>query len=119
MYLLFVQTGGDGCICYLEYNGEQQTVEFVGMRHLKELSLIQSLSANHCSLDDSENISYAVGFSSTDFSIWNLHSETKVFLFYVSLVNCFWVSRDSGREKETILGEKNYTQSFVENQECM
>ncbi|XP_057519754.1 uncharacterized protein LOC130800308 isoform X2 [Amaranthus tricolor] len=71
-------TGGDGCICYLEYNGEQQTVEFVGMRHLKELSLIQSLSANHCSLDDSENISYAVGFSSTDFSIWNLHSETKV-----------------------------------------
>uniref|UniRef100_A0A803M7A0 Transducin/WD40 repeat-like superfamily protein n=1 Tax=Chenopodium quinoa TaxID=63459 RepID=A0A803M7A0_CHEQI len=70
-------TGGDGCICYLEYNRDQPTVEFVGMRHIKELSLVQSVSA-HYSLDDSENISYTIGFSSTDFLIWNLLSETKV-----------------------------------------
>ncbi|XP_021836523.2 uncharacterized protein [Spinacia oleracea] len=71
-------TGGDGCICYLEYNRDQQTVEFVGMRHAKELSLVQSFCSYRSSPDDSANISYAVGFSSTDFLIWNLLSETKV-----------------------------------------
>ncbi|XP_057251305.1 uncharacterized protein LOC104894802 isoform X2 [Beta vulgaris subsp. vulgaris] len=71
-------TGGDGCICYLEYNRDQQIVEFVGMRHMKELNLIQSVVADHYSLDDLASVSYAVGFSSTDFLIWNLLSETKV-----------------------------------------
>lgn len=82
----FVQTGGDGCICYLEYNRDQQTVEFVGMRHAKELSLVQSFCSYRSSPDDSANISYAVGFSSTDFLIWNLLSETKVLFCYSFLL---------------------------------
>ncbi|KAK9704720.1 hypothetical protein RND81_07G007200 [Saponaria officinalis] len=71
-------TGGDGCICYLEYSKDQHTLEFVGMKQTKELSLVQSVSAGHYSLGDSASIRYAVGFSSTDFLIWNLVSETKV-----------------------------------------
>ncbi|KAL2935082.1 WD repeat-containing protein 6 [Bienertia sinuspersici] len=76
-------TGGDGCICYLEYSKDHQTVEFVGMKHTKELSLVQTVSPYHCSLDDSANTSYAVGFSSTDFLIWNLLSEIKDEIIYV------------------------------------
>lgn len=71
-------TGADGCICYLEYDRDQQLLEFVGMKQIKELSLVESVSTDHYSVDDSVNCSYAVGFSSTDFLIWNLHSETKL-----------------------------------------
>ncbi|KAJ6686773.1 WD REPEAT PROTEIN [Salix purpurea] len=71
-------TGGDGCICYLEYDPDQRGLEFIGMKQVKELSLVQSVSANNNCLDDSAYCGYAIGFASTDFIIWNLISEAKV-----------------------------------------
>ncbi|CAK7348505.1 unnamed protein product [Dovyalis caffra] len=71
-------TGGDGCICYLEYDHDRRGLEFIGMKQVKELSLIQSVSADNKSLDDLANCGYAIGFASTDFIIWNLISEAKV-----------------------------------------
>lgn len=73
-----VQTGGDGCICYVEYDRDRKTLEFVGMKQVKELSLIQSLSAENNSIDDLASGCYAAGFASVDFIIWNLITETKV-----------------------------------------
>lgn len=72
------QTGGDGCICYLEYDPDQRCLEFIGMKQVKELSLVQSVSADNNCLDDLANCGYAIGFASTDFIIWNLISEAKV-----------------------------------------
>ncbi|XWS76708.1 hypothetical protein CRYUN_Cryun01aG0201000 [Craigia yunnanensis] len=66
-------TGADGCICYLEYDKDQESFEFIGMKQVKELSLIESVSA-----DDLANCNYAAGFASTDFIIWNLKTESKV-----------------------------------------
>ncbi|ESQ46931.1 hypothetical protein EUTSA_v10027621mg [Eutrema salsugineum] len=60
-------TGGDGCICYFEYDKERQTLEFMGLKQLKELNLVQSVC-----------LGYAAGFSSTDFMLWNLTAESKV-----------------------------------------
>ncbi|GAB4841817.1 hypothetical protein Ancab_022553 [Ancistrocladus abbreviatus] len=71
-------TGGDGCICYLEYDKGQRMLEFVGMKQVKELSLIESVSAGNYSLNESAETVYAVGFSSADFLVWNLMTETKV-----------------------------------------
>ncbi|EEF47191.1 nucleotide binding protein, putative [Ricinus communis] len=71
-------TGADGCICYFEYDQDQKSLEFIGMKQVKELSLIQSVSANNNSLYDSANSGYAIGFASTDFIIWNLTTEAKV-----------------------------------------
>lgn len=71
-------TGGDGCICYLEYDPDQCGLEFIGMKQVKELSLVQSVSADNNCLDDLANCGYAIGFASTDFIIWNLISEAKV-----------------------------------------
>ncbi|XP_047325939.1 uncharacterized protein LOC124929581 isoform X2 [Impatiens glandulifera] len=67
-------TGGDGCICYLEYDKYRKKLEFMGMKQVKELSVIK------CSTGASKLVSgsYAVGFSSTNFLIWNLLTETKV-----------------------------------------
>ncbi|KAI4319911.1 hypothetical protein MLD38_033452 [Melastoma candidum] len=65
-------TGADGCICYLEYDKVLQNFMFVGMKQLKELSLVESVSA------DAKTGSYAIGFASADFVIWNITSETKV-----------------------------------------
>lgn len=73
-----VQTGGDGCICYLEYNRDRKTLEFIGMKQVKELSLIQSVSADEDSIDSLGSGCYAAGFASVDFIIWNLVTETKV-----------------------------------------
>lgn len=73
-----VQTGGDGCICYLEYNKDRETLEFIGMKQVKELSLIQSVSAENNSVGDLASCNYAAGFASTDFIIWNLITEAKV-----------------------------------------
>ncbi|KAI7748445.1 hypothetical protein M8C21_007603 [Ambrosia artemisiifolia] len=64
-------TGGDGCICYLEYDKFEQKMDFIGMRQVKELSLVKSFFPN-------ENPDYAIGFASADFIIWNLSTETKV-----------------------------------------
>ncbi|KAK2970234.1 hypothetical protein RJ640_021670, partial [Escallonia rubra] len=69
-------TGGDGCICYMEYVRDQQKLEFIGMKQVKELSLVRSLFAH--SYDDLASGNYAIGFASADFIIWNLVTETKV-----------------------------------------
>ncbi|XP_075641415.1 uncharacterized protein LOC142613103 isoform X1 [Castanea sativa] len=71
-------TGGDGCICYLEYDRDQKHLEFIGMKQVKELSLIQSVSEDNDSIDDLASGRYAAGFASVDFIIWNLITETKV-----------------------------------------
>ncbi|XP_024044008.1 uncharacterized protein LOC18048806 isoform X3 [Citrus clementina] len=70
-------TGGDGCICYLEYDKDRESLEFIGMKQVKELSLIQSVSAENNSIDLA-SCNYAAGFASTDFIIWNLITEAKV-----------------------------------------
>lgn len=73
-----VQTGADGCICYFEYDRETQTLEFMGLKQLKELSLVQSVCQGvHFSNDRPNNV-YAAGFASTDFILWNLTAEAKV-----------------------------------------
>ncbi|KAK4749758.1 hypothetical protein SAY87_027207 [Trapa incisa] len=69
-------TGADGCICYLEYDKELQIVKFVGMKQVKELSLIESI--DNKSSNDIDSCNYAAGFASADFIIWNLATETKV-----------------------------------------
>ncbi|GMP87349.1 hypothetical protein CsSME_00039757 [Camellia sinensis var. sinensis] len=70
-------TGGDGCICYLEHDRDQQNLEFLGMKQVKELSLVRCVF-DATSSNDLTSGSYAVGFSSTNFLIWNLMSEAKV-----------------------------------------
>lgn len=75
-----MQTGGDGCLCYFEYDQDQQSWEFIGMKQVKGLSLIQSLSNNNSYPYDLANCGYAIGFASTDFIIWNLTTEAKVIL---------------------------------------
>ncbi|KAJ0052686.1 hypothetical protein Pint_00789 [Pistacia integerrima] len=71
-------TGGDGCICYLQYDRDRENLEFIGMKQVKELSLIQSVSAGNNSVDDLASCNYAAGFASADFIIWNLITEAKV-----------------------------------------
>ncbi|KAI8522511.1 hypothetical protein RHMOL_Rhmol13G0002700 [Rhododendron molle] len=70
-------TGGDGCICYLEYDGDRQNLEFLGMKQVKELSLVRCVSTSTSSIDLASG-NYAIGFSSTNFLIWNLSTEAKV-----------------------------------------
>ncbi|CAN8248111.1 unnamed protein product [Cochlearia groenlandica] len=71
-------TGGDGCICYFEYDRERQALEFMGLKQLKELNLVQSVSQSMQLSKDNSNNEYAAGFASTDFVLWNLTAETKV-----------------------------------------
>ncbi|KAG2330926.1 hypothetical protein Bca52824_002106 [Brassica carinata] len=71
-------TGADGCICYFEYDRERQALEFMGLKQLKELSLVQSVCQGMHFSKDHPNNEYAAGFSSTDFMLWNLTTETKV-----------------------------------------
>lgn len=71
-------TGADGCICYLEYDNDQKSLEFTGMKQVKELSLIQSVSPGGDFADDLTCTSYAIGFASADFIIWNITTNTKV-----------------------------------------
>ncbi|CAN1353164.1 WD repeat-containing protein 6 [Linum perenne] len=70
--------GADGCICFFEYDTYQQSLEFIGMKQVKELSLIQSVLSDPGLVNDLTNCSHAVGFASTDFIIWNLTTEAKV-----------------------------------------
>ncbi|KAK7397007.1 hypothetical protein VNO78_18171 [Psophocarpus tetragonolobus] len=70
-------TGADGCICYLEYDKEMKNLQFTGMKQVKELSLIENVSVDSNSGDKLSN-SYAAGFSSVDFIIWNIINENKV-----------------------------------------
>ncbi|XP_021812748.1 uncharacterized protein LOC110755775 isoform X3 [Prunus avium] len=71
-------TGADGCICYLEYETDRKTLEFTGMKQVKELSLIQSVSTDNSSVSELSSCHCAAGFASVDFIIWNLITETKV-----------------------------------------
>lgn len=70
-------TGGDGCICYLEYHSYIQKLEFIGMKQVKEVSLIRCLFPAASSDYGLATRNYAIGFASTDFIIWNLSTETK------------------------------------------
>nr|KYP71742.1 WD repeat-containing protein 6 [Cajanus cajan] len=69
-------TGADGCICYLEYDKEMLNLQFTGMKQVKELSLIEYVSVDNNG--DRLSSSYAAGFASVDFIIWNLVNENKV-----------------------------------------
>ncbi|XP_039161352.1 WD repeat-containing protein 6 isoform X2 [Eucalyptus grandis] len=71
-------TGADGCICYMEYDKGLQSLNFVGMKQVKELSMIESVSTENESTGYRTSGSYASGFASTDFIIWNLVTEAKV-----------------------------------------
>ncbi|RDX94301.1 WD repeat-containing protein 6, partial [Mucuna pruriens] len=70
-------TGADGCICYLEYDKEMQNLQFTGMKQVKELTLIEYVSMDNNSSDRLSS-SYAAGFASVDFIVWNLVNENKV-----------------------------------------
>ncbi|KAI8001906.1 Histone-lysine N-methyltransferase ATX5 [Camellia lanceoleosa] len=108
-----VRTGGDGCICYLEHDRDQQNLEFLGMKQVKEMSLVRCVF-DATSSNDLTSGSYAVGFSSTNFLIWNLMSEAKVvqvpcggwrrpYAYYLGDVpeikNCFAFVKKTAREK--------------------
>ncbi|XP_019250971.1 PREDICTED: uncharacterized protein LOC109229873 isoform X2 [Nicotiana attenuata] len=71
-------TGGDGCICYFEHDRSRHNLEFVGIKQVKELSTVRSIFTNADQQGDLPGSSCAIGFSSSDFIIWNLFSETKV-----------------------------------------
>lgn len=62
----------------MEYDRDRKHLEFIGMKQVKELSLIQSVSEDNDSIDDLASGRYAAGFASVDFIIWNLITETKV-----------------------------------------
>jgi hypothetical protein len=51
------------------------------MRQVKELGTIQSIYTNHA--PESQLSTYAIGFTSADFIIWDLENETKVTEQYV------------------------------------
>ncbi|XP_042476563.1 uncharacterized protein LOC122058127 isoform X2 [Macadamia integrifolia] len=71
-------TGGDGCICYFKYDRDGHNLEFTGMKQVKELSLIQYVSADANTSDNLLCSNYAVGFASAHFIICNLTNEIKV-----------------------------------------
>ena len=62
----------------MEYDKDRKDLEFIGMKKVKELSLIQSVSACNSSVTELSNSHYAAGFASVDFIIWNLLTESKV-----------------------------------------
>ncbi|KAL6515884.1 hypothetical protein OROGR_019189 [Orobanche gracilis] len=70
--------GADGCICYLQHDRDLSNLEFIGMRQVKELSVIQSVFTSTGHSDDSDVSFYALGFASANFIIWNLSAGTKV-----------------------------------------
>ncbi|CAM8965527.1 unnamed protein product [Rhodiola kirilowii] len=71
-------TGGDGCICYLHYDDVLKNLEFIGLKQVKELSLIQSVSLDPTCADDLGSGGHAIGFASGNFIIWNLKTDTKI-----------------------------------------
>lgn len=40
--IILIQTGADGCIFYFEYARDGNILEFIGMKQVQELSLVQS-----------------------------------------------------------------------------
>ncbi|EEC74377.1 hypothetical protein OsI_09702 [Oryza sativa Indica Group] len=101
-------TGGDGCICFFKYDRNAQKIEFFGMRQVKELGTVQSIFPPHAS--EKQLLStYAIGFTSADFIIWDLENETKLlqiscggwrrpYSYYLGMVpeyqNCFAFVKD-------------------------
>ena len=77
LIFIHVQTGADGCICYLEYDRDMRTLQFTGLKQVRELSLIEYVSVDNNSVDASSG-SYAAGFASVDFIVWNLVNDSKV-----------------------------------------
>ncbi|GJN30059.1 hypothetical protein PR202_gb18335 [Eleusine coracana subsp. coracana] len=71
------ETGGDGCICFFKYGRSAQKTDFFGMRQVKELGTIQSIHNNVASVNQLCS-TYAIGFTSADFIIWDLENETKM-----------------------------------------
>ncbi|KAF0932871.1 hypothetical protein E2562_012193 [Oryza meyeriana var. granulata] len=101
-------TGGDGCICFFKYDINVQKIEFFGMRQVKELGTIQSIFPHHAS-ENQLLSTYAIGFTSADFIIWDLENETKMlqlscggwrrpYSYYLGMVpeyqNCFAFVKD-------------------------
>uniref|UniRef100_A0A0D9VNJ7 Uncharacterized protein n=1 Tax=Leersia perrieri TaxID=77586 RepID=A0A0D9VNJ7_9ORYZ len=99
-------TGGDGCICFFKYDRNVQKIDFFGMRQVKELGTIQSIFSHHAS---EKNSTYAIGFTSADFIIWDLENESKMlqiscggwrrpYSYYLGMVpeyqNCFAFVKD-------------------------
>ncbi|CAN6470401.1 unnamed protein product [Victoria cruziana] len=73
-------TGRDGCICYFVYeqNGMLKGLNFVGLKRIKEICAIDSFhNAGHL-LEDLGPNTYAIGFASADFIIWDLANEFKI-----------------------------------------
>uniref|UniRef100_A0A0E0K7R7 Uncharacterized protein n=1 Tax=Oryza punctata TaxID=4537 RepID=A0A0E0K7R7_ORYPU len=101
-------TGGDGCICFFKYDRNVQKIDFFGMRQVKELGTVQSIFPHHAS--EKQLLStYAIGFTSADFIIWDLENETKLlqiscggwrrpYSYYLGMVpeyqNCFAFVKD-------------------------
>lgn len=86
IFLLYLQTGADGCICYFKYDKIHHKVEFLGMKQVKEISMIQSVFSSSNS-EDMVLGNYAVGFTSVDFIMWDLTNETKVFNLVFNIGN--------------------------------
>lgn len=57
----------------------------MGLKHLKEMSLVQSVCQGVHFSKDHPNNEYAAGFASTEFIMWNLTAETKVYPFLLNL----------------------------------
>ncbi|OEL16371.1 hypothetical protein BAE44_0022611 [Dichanthelium oligosanthes] len=70
-------TGGDGCICFFKYGRNVRKIEFFGMKLVKELGTIQSIYTN-LAPEGQLSSSYAIGFTSADFIIWDLENERKM-----------------------------------------
>lgn len=66
----------------MEYDKIEQKLEFVGMKQIKEVSLVQSFYPI-------DNPDYAIGFASANYILWNLSTETKVHSF-----SCLFLSVD-------------------------
>ncbi|TVU48646.1 hypothetical protein EJB05_08287 [Eragrostis curvula] len=76
-HIEFHTTGGDGCICFFKYGRNARKIDFFGMRQIKELGTIQSIHHN-LSSENQPCRTYAIGFTSADFIIWDLENETKM-----------------------------------------
>ncbi|KAB2620162.1 hypothetical protein D8674_041787 [Pyrus ussuriensis x Pyrus communis] len=89
-------TGADGCKCYLEYERDMKSLEFIGMKQVKELSLIESVSADNNSVNELSTCHCAAGFASVvhiPCAGWRwLHSY---YLGYIPEIrNCFAYVKD-------------------------
>ncbi|KAJ3681314.1 hypothetical protein LUZ60_015803 [Juncus effusus] len=77
--VLFRTTGGDGCICFFKYRKTVKKMEFIGMKQVKELGMLQSVfSKSDNSVEASSRATHAIGFTSADFIIWDLLNDTKI-----------------------------------------